>query len=271
MNAKEPLKRLFFGIEAHALWPSSFPTGRIIDEKERHFTLSFLGNISFEILKTNLFKLNKLFYPVTLGYSGWFDSCLFLPHHHPNVVAFQPKWTKKPLLLEQIQKNLTDWLIELGYQADSREWLPHATVCRKPFNQQEWLQAFSPFPFYTGNIHLYESLGNIRYSPLWTFPVKPPFEEIEHIADIAFVIRGLSIQELYWNGFIALSFKSPDLIHYFIQSDELFELDEVIMLLNQCMSFADTHIGCPLKAVSFHGEAIKGKDGIYEWEMIVDV
>ena len=130
---------------------------------------------------------------------------------------------------------------------------------------------FTPLPFATTNIHLYESLGNSSYIPLNTIPVKKPFEEIEHTADIAFIVRGWSLDELYHNGFTALAFKFPQLLPFFIKQVELSTVEDVIMAINQCLCEADTKIGCPMKGVSFHGQAAKQNDDTLEWEMIVDV
>lgn len=265
------LKRLFFGIEIQAPWPEALPKGRLLDEKHRHLTLAFLGQIPYEPLMKKLDECPFFTKPIPLGVSGWFDACLTLPTHHPHVVAWHPCWYQERSILFEIQFTLNEWLKQLGYKMDSREWLPHATLCRQPFDHKEWKKTFAPLPLSTSNIHLYESIGSCTYVPLWTYPIKKPFEEIEHTADIAFIVRGSSILELYHNGFTALAFKFPPLIHYFIQIDALNALEDVIITINQCMSLADTDIGCPMKAVSFHGNAAQTEDATLEWEMIVDV
>ena len=48
------------------------------------------------------------------------------------------------------------------------------------------------------------------------------------------------------------------------------ELDGVIAALNRMISQADATLGCPVKAVSFHGD-LREEDGLLIWEMIVDV
>ena len=57
--------------------------------------------------------------------------------------------------------------------------------------KQEWLDHFTPLPFFVKAIHLYQSLGNLQYQSLWESPLLSPFEELEHTADIAFLIRGM--------------------------------------------------------------------------------
>ena len=39
-------KRLFFAAELTAAWPEHLPSGRILEEENRHMTLAFLGSTS---------------------------------------------------------------------------------------------------------------------------------------------------------------------------------------------------------------------------------
>jgi len=45
------------------------------------------------------------------------------------------------------------------------------------------------------------------------------------------------------------------------------DLNEIVYALNAMIARADSEIGCPFKAVSFHGT----ENQTNEWEMIVDV
>jgi hypothetical protein len=47
-------------------------------------------------------------------------------------------------------------------------------------------------------------------------------------------------------------------------------IDEIVMQLNEIVSHADAELGCPFKAISYHGNLNK-KAAVWEWEMIVDV
>ena len=264
------MKRLFFGAEMHAPWPSSFPKGRLIEEPCRHVTLAFLGQCEENILFESLKDFPKIHYD--LGEVGIFEQCLILPSSpSPHVVAWQVKWLHAFNALSHFQSILSDWLKAKGYALDSREWLPHVTLCRQPFDSREWEQAFAPLPCYSGAIHLYESEGNLKYVPLWSYPVMHPFEEFEHTADMAFWIRGKTLSQLYDHAFTALAFKFPPLLAYLKSSPSVSTLEEVIMELNEGIGQADGEIGCPMKAVSFHGEIQERENGLLQWEMIVDV
>ncbi len=262
-------KRVFFGIEVHAPWPSKLPQGRLLDESHRHLTLAFLGNISYSPLRALLESLPKP--PFLIGPVGQFDAFLLFPPRRPNVVAWHAVWLDQDTPLIAFQKRLVDWLRQINYSVDEREWLPHVTLCRQPFNPRAWEKIFVPLPFYAGSIHLYESIGNLNYIPLWSWLIQPPFEEIEHTADMAFIVRGENLQQLFHNAFTALAFKFPPFLNFFTSVERLETLDDVIIALNVIVGTVDGAVGCPLKAVSFHGEIGVLEDSTLIWEMIVDV
>jgi hypothetical protein len=249
-------KRLFFGAEIHAPWPTSWPQGRLIEERYRHSTLVFLGSTYEE-------RLPNIPLPqFQIGPCGWFDSVIFLPEKEPHVVAWHARW--QDTALATYQETLIDWL-----HHSKEPWLSHVTVSRAPFAAEKWKESFSPLPCFAGSIHLYESLGNSVYHILWSHPITPPFEEIEHTADMAFRVVGQNLQNLYVNAFTAIAFKCPDLVTHW-QPQEIQSLDEIVMALNRAVSATDQTVGCSFKAVSFHGEIRSVKD-ILEWEMIIDV
>lgn len=263
------MKRLFFGIEVKAPWIDPFPKGRILDENQRHLTLAFLGNVSFEKL---LNELSEIPIPsFKIGYTGYFDKTLFLPNHRPNVVAWGMHFFGDISKLYEYQKELTRWLDELDYSMDKRPWLPHVTLARRPFNLQEWEKYFSLLPFTTTRIHLFESKGNLNYESLWNYPLHPPFIELDHTADIAFMIYGNSFTEIYHNALTALAFKEAHIIEFIKENEKIESVEDIIYHLNHAIALTDSQKRCSLKAVSYHGEIFKNKDNIYEWEMIVDV
>ena len=165
---------------------------------------------------------------------------------------------------------LSDWLKAMGYPIDERPFFPHITIARAPFDIKDWLAHFDPLPFFVKAIHLYQSLGNLHYQSIWESPLIPPFEEFEHTADIAFLVRGNTPQELHLNAQIALAFKFPPLVN-FLSTILQDSLDEIIISLNEIVAKADMELGCPFKAISFHGKIIKDPYQILHWEMIVDV
>lgn len=259
------MARLFFALEVICPWPEILPKGRYLNEKERHQTLAFLGEKDPDSILEELKACDLS--PLIIGPAGFFDTCLFLPKKHPRTACWHAVWLtlKEPLFA--IQKVLTNHFVP----DETRDFLPHVTLARQPFDKSSWEKAFTPLPVYGSAIHLYESLGNLTYVPLYTIPLVAPFEEQEHTADMAFCIRAKNINELFYNAAIALSFTFPPFLDFFAKDAEYKNLDEVIGGLNMMIAHADSLIGCPVKAVSFHGEAKVGKDNLLEWEMIVDV
>jgi len=110
----------------------------------------------------------------------------------------------------------------------------------------------------------------ITYKSLWEIPLLPPFEEFEHTADIAFLLRGNTPEELHRHAELALSFKFPPLIEFF-SAEKQHTVQEIVIALNVLIGKADQIYGCPLKAVSFHGNIAQGPHNLLYWEMIVDV
>jgi RNA 2',3'-cyclic 3'-phosphodiesterase len=170
-------KRLFFGFEVHAPWPSKFPKGRLLRESDRHLTIAFLGNVSWPHLKSLL--PNIPLPSKKVGLVGNLDRMLFLPSRKPSVVALHGALYEEYLYLESYQKKLINWLQSHGIPVslNSERFLPHVTICRRPFEASEWKAFFQPLPFYLTNFHLYESRPGLVYDPLWTHPLLPPFDQ----------------------------------------------------------------------------------------------
>lgn len=236
--------RLFFGMEVVSAWPENFPSGRILLENHRHLTLAFLGESNMPDVRS----FPKP--PFSIGLSGYFDQCLCLSH----VIAWHIHWLEEGVVA--YQQELASWLHL------KQDFLSHVTLSRKPYVEKEWKEHFMPLPLYVKNINLYESMGYSQYKTLWQYPLLAPFEEIEHTADIGFIIRG----NHYLHAQLALAFHFPPLVRYFDVSPKT-DLDEIVPALNAIIARADSEIGCPFKAVSFHGTISQNQ----EWEMIVDV
>lgn len=269
---EENIKRLFFGLEVEAPWPEQLPQGRLLDSTHRHITLCFLGNVPYEPVMKALERFPNPSFAV--GVTGWFTDLLFLPPRHPNVCAWKGHFEDKEEALFLWQKKLSDWLLEekILSHSEDRPWLPHTTLCRQPFNQEAWIKAFHPLPFTASRIHLYESKGNLHYESLWQYALKPPFIEISHTADLAFVIYGETPQDILKHAWSALSCKFPPFgkFKYPSLNASPLEVDQIIMTLNARITEVDEECGCPFKAVSFHGE-IQNEENVLKWEMIVDV
>lgn len=263
-------KRLFLGLEVSAPWPEKFPDGRLLETADRHMTLAFLGDTDYQKMSALLPSLPA--FPFRVGIPAHFDRCLFLPERHPHVVAWHVNFWDGSAAIEQYQKQLQEWLRTHEFHVNTRDqFLPHVTLCRSPFRIGEWKQNFTQLPLIIKNMHLYQSLGRSKYQSCWKFPLIPPFEEIEHTADIAFRICGANILQLYRNAFAALAFKFPTLLQFFSNPAAIESVDDVVMKLNEAICQADAKDGCPFKAVSFHGEIKQAEDQTLKWEMIVDV
>ncbi len=173
---------------------------------------------------------------------------------------------------------------------DQKEWLSHVTVARGVIDQQQWRKFFRPLPCYATAIHLYETVEHGTYRSLWSYPFKAPFEELEHTADLAYLIYGNNLSEIYHNAFLALSFKEPQLLLYKKANVLPSNLSDIIIALNRAIAELDRLTGSPFKAVSYHGEiqlirhlcpnqlknqkigtASSGDVSICQWEMIVDI
>lgn len=261
-------QRLFFAMNLQAPWPTVWPKGRLLQEKDRHTTLAFLESARYEEIEKLLPMFPAL--PFKVAPCGRFDECLLLPEQEPHVVAWHIEWFEKSVFA--FQNTLVTWLKEHGCSISSTPYLPHVTLCRGPFDEAAWKESFQPLPCYAEAIHLFESLGHSTYRSLWSLPLAPPFEEIEHVADIAFYIYGTDVYQLYRNAGLALSFKCPFFLTYVGERREVQTIEDIVIALNEAVSDTDRLFGCPFKAVSFHGEIERlDSKNLLRWEMIVDV
>lgn len=272
MHSNDEYKRLFFAFEIEAPWPIKLPEGRLLEEACRHLTLAFLGNIHYPTLQ----RILPSFPPPNfkMGMVGKFNKCRFLPKKHPNVVAWSIEWFQKDEYhLEAYQKEVVEWLQshDFSVNINKKGFLPHVTLCRSPFQYKEWRKAFTPLPMMCKGLHLYESIGNLKYKPIWSYALHSPIEEIDHTADFAFLIRGENLSQIHKHAAVALTFLFPPLLSFISDKRKIEDLEDIIIDLNRMITKADLKQGCPLKAVSFHGELLKQEDQIYAWEMIIDV
>jgi len=256
-------KRLFIGLSVEAPWPHSYPKGRMLEENGRHITLAFLGNVKMPDFKT----FPKP--PFQLGGAALASSVVFLPKLKPRVVAYQIDWISGKEEMIAYRQELYRWLEPQGYSLDQRPFHPHLTIARSPFVEKDWETHFHPLPLIVTGIHLYESIGNLRYPTLFSIPLIPIFEEFEHTADIAFHIRGRNFRELYAHATLAMSFDFSPFLQYQKEVSPS-TLEEVVQLLNQMVSSCDRDHGCPFKAVSYHGN-VQEEENWMTWEMVVDV
>lgn len=264
------MKRLFFAFEALANWPNPLPRGRLLKEEERHMTAAFIGATDWEKLESELPDLPLP--PFTLGFCGLCQDILFLPPHHPRVVAYKAYFSPATQQsLADFASRLNQWLYEHAYlkKPETRPFLPHITLARSPFDYKKWKKIPTHWPVAFHRLKLYESLGELRYQPIWQKELTPPFEEREHTADIEFLIHGRDLPELFRHSAFALLSRFPE-GGAFYRDQAPDSMDEIIFLLNDWIRQMDGEIGCPFKAVSWHGK-IEEEGNLMKWEMIVDV
>lgn len=262
---KSSKKRLFFAFDIDAPWPSSLPNGRIIEEKERHLTLIFLGDTDYE--KFQIIFNNFPTPDFKLGFSAQFDGCFFSKH----VAAWTIDEIDKKHPISLYYGTCINWLRVNGIQPPvNHDFTPHVTIARSPFCEKDWRDAFKPLPVVVKDLHLFESLGNSKYSSLWRYKILSPFENLDHTADIAYLVRGENLDVLYKNAQAALVHFFPLSLPFWNKNPKAGSLDDIIIGLNETISVIDRKINSPFKAVSFHSKIDK-INGLLEWEMIVDV
>lgn len=263
-------QRLFFAIETMCPWPETFPPARLLSEEHRHMTLVFLGETDSDALLACLPLIPDPSFKI--GLAGCFDAPLFLPESRPRTAGWHVRLFEGQDLLTAFRQKLLVWLSETNFiHRFDNNFLPHVTIARDPEDLVSWRCAFTTLPLYLRNIHLYRSLGHSKYESLWRHPILPPFEELEHTADIAFLVRGEDWKSLHLHASLALAFQFPPLLPFIEIKREPKDFVDLVAGLNELVSKADAEIGCPFKAVSFHGDVQMSTNGIWEWEMIVDV
>ncbi|CRX39433.1 2'-5' RNA ligase family protein [Estrella lausannensis] len=265
-------KRLFLGLETSGPWPAKMPNGRIIPENGRHATLVFLGLVQGERLKELVGMTPPPPWPVGLGALA--TAPLLLPPEKPRCLSWELELLENREQLFAYQESLLSLFCAEGFvtpREKSRHFLPHVTLARAPFDSSSWIKGFTKQFITLGSLHLYESLGGSTYTPLHSWPVIAPAQEMNHTADLAFYIRGQSIQSLTLHAFMALTGVHPPLVRYMPPWSEVESLDDLIACINHSVSRMDIEEGSPFKAVSYHGELKTLGNGVFEWEMIVDV
>ncbi len=258
-------KNLFFGLSLLAPWSDPYPEGRVVPAESRHLTLAFLGRTPQGELLERV-QAHPLPLPA-LAPAGVADRLLFLPEKRPRVAAVNITWLRGGEAIAALREALASYF---GLSLDLRPFLSHVTLARAPFDARAWKRGFAIHPVVVHHLHLYQSDGNLIYTPLWTQELLSPFEEIEHTGDIAYTVRGKTLQELFLHAQLALATEHLPFVDYLNTESAPNTLDELVMLLDEQIARLDSVSGSPFKAVSFHGKLVE-QNGLLTWEMIVDV
>jgi RNA 2',3'-cyclic 3'-phosphodiesterase len=261
-------KRLFFAAEMTAAWPATLPKGRLLAEEFRHMTLAFLGSVNQELMMS---KMNDLPLPAwNVGPCGLLDRWMFLPEKTARVVAAHPLFLSGEELFLSYQKELSHYLFDQKLlKSSDPSFLPHASVSRDPFDRAKWMQLPCLIPFFIRGVALFKSLGHSSYELLWHKESLPPFQEIEHTADLAYIIYGKEFSDLALHAVLALAFSFPAFSKYIGSIPPCSSIQEIVTLLNKWTSEIDMQEGIGLKGISYHA-AVEKKD-LLQWTMIVDV
>ncbi len=211
----------------------------------------------------NLPSFDKKISPCLLA-----DKLIFLPEKKPRVAALT--FSHIPKLIIDYQMRLSQWIKDIGLSIKEQPFFPHVSLIRQPFEEKEMQRWFFPQPVALQSIHLFESIGNLQYEKRATIPLLPPFEEIEHTADLAFIIRGTTMKELYDHAVMALAYQYPPILSCYVSYNPQ-DLADLIKNLNHLITRLDLNIGSPFKAVCYHGDIHPKDPEILEWRMITDV
>ena len=173
------LKRLFWGFEVHAQWPQFPHDGRIIEPGSRHATMVFLGETDHDILKPFIESYRPA---ITSTPTGYFDHIMFLPNKRKaHVISLGGKINEMTQCMSEVQR-IKRGMNALGIKTEEREWLFHVTVARAPFRQKPqelqklWESALGAqpklhVPFSIASISLYQSMPDLTYKKLHSFPL----------------------------------------------------------------------------------------------------
>lgn len=238
--SQEGKHRLFFGFEVETPDLDLAP-GKYLAKKDRHITLAFLGEVD---LNTILAHLNHLPKPdFTDGFMGIFTEVLFFPPSHPTSAVYKATFPKKERSIRMFQQRLVDWLKILGLPPTDpeREWLPHVTFARKPFDPKQWREAFHSCPFSVSKLHLYESMGDSKYEPRWTYALNPVYDQTK--------VRGKDFQEWLFHIQAALSMRHPKLWEFFQDTSEPRSHREAYQMINKGIAAANAKYGMGIPAL----------------------
>jgi 2'-5' RNA ligase len=195
------MKNLFLAFEIKGQWPASFPKARLIPDAYRHLTLAFIGPYDNSSVMNVVPTIPR--FKDTISPSGRLDNLIFLPPGIERIAVLIPQFFDMPAVMNYQKEVSGDLLRKLGLQ-EKRSFLPHVSIARAPFDHKEWKEISWNIPFYVSSLSLYQTVASLRYDILWKQPYTPPFDEIDHTADLAYTIRGRNLSELFSHALLCL-------------------------------------------------------------------
>lgn len=246
-------KNVFFGLQALLpAWVKGLPKGRIVPANSRHMLLAFLGKVSEELFASLAIKLEDT---QQIAATGIASRVIFTP----DTVALDIELITGAKMVYTLADKLKT----------GEPFYPHVTLARTPVAIHAWKQWFFPLPLIFPKLCLYSSEGELAHRSLAEKPFWLPFEQKEHTADLAVLVRGRNFSELAFHALLSLAFQAPEMLEgaFIPQVDSLVD---VIAFLNQRIFSLDRKFGLPFKAVTHSGHA-EELNGYLTWEMIVDV
>jgi 2'-5' RNA ligase len=264
------IKNFFFAFELETIWEDDFKDLKVIDKKNRHLTLLFLGENNFNEIKKYLDQMSNL--NIQIGSVGYFEKVIFLPENNPRAAAYKANFLNDELKIKNYQKELISFFKnkEINLKKE-KDFLPHVTISRDKFDKKELKNKFIKAPFYIKSFNLYESLFSSNYKSLWKKEYLAPFKEIEHTADIAFEVVGIDCNQLLLNAFTAICFKEFKMLDYINLLKKVSSIDEIIINLNEILTQMEIDgYQAFFKAISLNQKTYK-KNNLIFWEMVIDV
>jgi 2'-5' RNA ligase len=252
--------RLFFGFEITAPPKLKLPPARHLHEKDRHITFAFLGDVDLNALLEHLQRFPAPEFG--LGLVGEFSEVAFFPSHHPHAVVWKVQFHHKERAVRTFHHDLNKWLKVIGFRPvdPEREWVPHVTMGRQRFEQSKWREHFMPLPFVATKFHLYESVGDLKYEPRWSYVLESPFEDSEE----GLKVRGKTLQEILLHAQVGLSLKFPELWEYCQEASVLRHYRDLLTHLNKSIQGARGKFELPIHSVHAE-EGVMEVGALLEW------
>ena len=188
-------------------------------------------------------------------------------------MAWHVKWFDEEYDLGTYQKELADWLEDNDFKVrlNPKGFLPHVTLSRRPFKYHEWREAFQVLPVIIKDFQLYESVGKLRYKPLWSYHLPEPFVINKTETEYQLTLRGENLLQLFHHCLTALAFKHPEILRRYREEVSINELSDVVSNINTIIEKARKKISLPYSMLESVSEPANNGDGVLTWDVILPI